>query len=631
MKRMVTSLRTGLIGLVLIALVPATAIVLATGVAAERERDVLLLVGLIGASLLAAWLWTRYAILGPLGAIIEAAQRLTRGELSARSGIEVGGEFGDLACTFDELAATLEVRDAEASNASAELRSTNQTLQAILTSSPLGIIAVDRQGRLLLWTPAAERMFGWRSDEVLGRHMPWVPEEKQEESLDYMRRTGMGERLSGVRLRRRCKDGRSIDLRAFTAPLRRPDGTIYGTMALLEDVTERMALEDQLHRSQKMQAVGRLAGGLAHDFNNLLTVIRGYSELALRKTGAQAPTRAPLVEIQKAALRANTLIRQLLTFSRQPLGEPKTIDLNRTVAETASLLRPLIGETVTLILEPGEDAGTIHADVGQFTQILTNLVVNARDAMPHGGEIRIRTRRLRIGSVRARGVPDLAPGEYCQLSVSDNGKGMDAETMQHVFEPFFSTKDLSEGAGLGLSTVYGIVAQARGDVRVESEVGRGSTFHVYLPRVVPGSELAPGPAPREVPARGSGTLLVVEDEDEVRAVLTETLESAGYTVLQAASADQAVDRCASHAGPIDLLLTDVVMPGQSGPELAGRLIVQRPGMRVLFISGYAPAAADAALQAFPGTGFVAKPFELESLTRKVHELLSAPNQDARAA
>jgi PAS domain S-box-containing protein len=601
----------------------------------DLRKSLAALLLLIAGSLFAAWAWGRRAVLAPLDAIVAAARRMSRGDLSARSGIEsLGGDVGQLARAFDEMAASLEARESEATQATGAMREANQTLQAILTAAPLGVIALDMEGRIMLWTPAAERLFGWRADEVMGRPMPWVPEDKKAESAEFVRRATSGERLTGVSMRRQRKDGRPVELRTFTAPLRRPDGTIYGTVGVMEDVTERKQLEDQLHRSQKMQAVGRLAGGVAHDFNNLLTVIRGYAELALRRREVEGETRASLSEIRKAALRANSLIRQLLTFSRQPLGEPQVLDLNAVVAEMANMLRPLIGEDIRLAVELGEHAGCVQADSGQLAQIIANLVVNARDAMPRGGEIRVRTGRIEVVGTTARSLPQLAPGDYCVLSVSDTGVGMDPETLQHAFEPFFSTKAMWEGTGLGLSTVYAIVTQTGGDIRVESEPGRGTRFVIYLPRAgQAGGRAVPAAESSESVFAGTGTVLVVEDEEAVRGVVCETLLSAGYTVLQARNGREALELSERHGGPIDLLLTDVVMPEMGGAELARRLSGQRPGLRVLFMSGYAPSSFESSQIALENASFIAKPFALESLALRVREALygdrvAAPEAEA---
>jgi two-component system cell cycle sensor histidine kinase/response regulator CckA len=385
--------------------------------------------------------------------------------------------------------------------------------------------------------------------------------------------------------------------------------------------------EAQLRHAQKMEAVGRLAAGVAHDFNNLLTVIIGYAELLQRRFPAEHPAAQDAEEVLGAAQRAASLTRQLLIFSRQQVVEPKVLDLNATVTDMHQMLRRLIGDEVHLLTVPAPDLGRIKADVGQIEQVLVNLVVNAKDAMPQGGKLTIETRNVELDSDYLRDHPLARPGRYVMLAVSDSGCGMDAETKARIFEPFFTTKEVGKGTGLGLSTVHGIVQQSGGHLDVYSELGVGSAFKVYLPRVDEEVETATESAAKQ-PVRGTETLLLVEDETRVRQVVAETLRLNGYTVLEAGEPGEGLSRAHEHKGPLDLLLTDVMMPGMNGRELARGVYRLHPGIKILYISGYTDNAivhqgvlgADAA--------FLQKPFTADALLRKIRELLDGRLREA---
>jgi len=365
--------------------------------------------------------------------------------------------------------------------------------------------------------------------------------------------------------------------------------------------------EEQLRQAQKMEAVGRLAGGIAHDFNNLLTVITSYGDLLLEDLAPDDSRRDDVDQIRKAAEGAAALTRQLLAFSRQQVLEPKVVDLRAVLAGTEKLLRRLIGADVHLAMPLAPDLGAVKADPGQLEQIIINLAVNARDAMPGGGRLTIEAANM---------VVEARPGRYVMLAVSDTGIGMDEQTKARVFEPFFTTKETGKGTGLGLATVYGIVKQAGGFITVDSEPGRGTTFKVYLPRVdEPVAPAIARPAPAE-PRRGTETVLVAEDAPSVRLVTRQVLERYGYTVLEAPTGDIALRLAAKHHGPIHLLLTDVVMPGLSGRQLAGQLSLLRSEMKVLYVSGYADTVE-------PGAAYLQKPFAPEALARRVRDVLDA--------
>jgi nitrogen-specific signal transduction histidine kinase/CheY-like chemotaxis protein len=392
-------------------------------------------------------------------------------------------------------------------------------------------------------------------------------------------------------------------------------------LVLARDTSERTHLEAQLRQAQKMEAVGQLAGGIAHDFNNMLTAITGYSEMLLQDLADQDARRHDVVEIQRAAGRAATLTRQLLAFSRKQVMQPQVIDLNEVVAGAEKLLQRLIGENIALRTALDPALGTVYADPAQVEQVIVNLVVNARDAMPKGGQLLIETQNADLETVDAGDTPPAAPGHYALLAVSDTGVGMDEATRARVFEPFFTTKDPGKGTGLGLSTVYGIIKQSGGTISLYSEPGKGTTVKTYFPRVdATAGSLQPA-AQRTVSPRGSETVLLVEDEAALRAVARRTLERQGYRVLEASDAHAALAIAAAHPHDIDLVLTDVVMPGLSGRELAERLAASHPRVPVLFMSGYTDDSIvqHGVLEA--GIHYLQKPFTPRSLAGKVRDVL----------
>ena len=388
-----------------------------------------------------------------------------------------------------------------------------------------------------------------------------------------------------------------------------------------DDVTEHRRLEEQLRHAQKMEAIGRLAGGVAHDFNNLLTAIIGFSELVLARMRSDDPMRGNLEEIRKAADRATALTRQLLAFGKRQVMRPRVLDVNAVVADLDRLLRRLIGEDVALATRAAPEPALVLADPGQLEQVIVNLVVNARDAMPTGGAVTIETATVDLDEDAATGPSGAKPGPYVRLSVGDTGIGMDAATQAHLFEPFFTTKMSGKGTGLGLSTVYGIVTQSGGHIAVDSEPGRGAVFLIYLPQVLGVAEAVEGARPAAGPLDGSETILIVEDEDGVRALVRHVLAQRGYTMLEASSQCEADRVEAGHRGVIDLLVTDVVMPGVRGPELAKRMLDRRPGLKVLYMSGYSEEMMASGDLAAAGVAFLQKPFTPTELAGKIREVL----------
>ncbi|MBI2678389.1 MAG: PAS domain S-box protein [Candidatus Koribacter versatilis] len=501
------------------------------------------------------------------------------------------------------------------------LKRSEERYRSLFERNMAGVFRSALDGEMLECNEAFAKMFGYERDELLGLPSHVLYPGGAEERAARIREFRSAGQMSNYETTYRRKDGRMVRAIQNVAIVKDESGNDV-TEGTVVDVTERHNLEEQLRQSQKMEAVGRLAGGVAHDFNNLLTVIKGYSELLLDGYGEADPRRAEVEEIRKAADRAGALTRQLLAFSRQQVLAPKTLNLNQVVQSMDALLRRLLGESIELSALLGEGVGQVRADPGQLEQVVMNLAINARDAMPRGGKLTLGTANAEIDELYAREHPTITPGRYVLLAVSDSGVGMDADTQAHIFEPFFTTKEQGKGTGLGLSTVYGIVKQSGGDIWVYSEIGVGTTFKVYLPRVDAPAEAVPG---RAVPVAhregGTETVLVVEDEAGVRALVRKFLERSGYRVLEAASGDQALAMAEKERGKIHLLLTDVVLPRMSGSELSKRLVQARPEMRVLYMSGYTDDAIVHHGVLSAGAAFVQKPFTADSLARKIREIL----------
>ena len=575
----------------------------------------------------------REAVRGAIetGAPFEVDHRIVRPDGSVRSLHGRGGLVSDSAGRPVRLiGAVLDITARK--QAEESLRQANDRLQVIIQSSPLAILSLDAAGVVRLWNPAAERVFGWTAAEVTGQPLPNIPEGSEKEFRELLRRVLQGESVTGVELVRRRKDGAAVTVNLFAAPLHEADGRITGILGLVEDVTGVKRLEQQFLQAQKMEAVGQLAGGVAHDFNNLLTVILGSTELLLEMLPSDHPGRDDAEETRKAALRAADLTRQLLAFSSQQVLAPRILSLNEVVANMDRMLQRSIGDDIELRTALAEHLGAVRADPGQLEQVIVNLAVNARDAMPRGGKLTIETANVALDQSYAQGHTVVVPGAYVMLAVSDTGVGMDAATQARVFEPFFTTKAKGKGTGLGLATAYGIVNQSGGYVWVYSEPGRGSTFKVYLPRVhAPLEQASPDPIVT-ASLRGSETILLVEDQKEVRSLIHKMLEARGYQVLVAASGPEAIRlgtrpdarRPAQQRGRIiDLLVTDVVMPGMTGRDVGLVLTAAHPKMRVLYVSGYTDESIAHHGMLEPGIAFLQKPFTAEALARKVREVLDA--------
>ncbi len=495
-------------------------------------------------------------------------------------------------------------------------------LAAAVEQTADSVVITDPEGKIQYVNPAFERITGYGKQEVLNQNPRLLKSGKTDPAVyrELWKTITRGEVWAG-QLTNRKKDGTLFHEHVTISPVHDKTDRIVNYIAVKQDISDFIQLEDQLRQSQKMEAIGQLAGGVAHDFNNLLTAITGYSSLALQRTNEREPIRGYLEEIKKAGDRAANLTRQLLAFGRKQMLQPVALSLNDVVADLNKMLRRLIGEDVRFTTKFDPALKKIKADAGQIEQVIVNLVVNARDAMPHGGNLTIETSNFEVDGDYASNHVGVRPGSYAMLAVSDTGVGMDDETRARIFEPFFTTKEKGKGTGLGLSTVYGIVKQSGGNIWVYSEPNQGTVFKVYLPQLTNASDPTETATVETPVPRGSETILLVEDEDVVRSLAQEVLEQAGYRVFSVSRGNETLRLFQESAERIDLLLTDVVMPEMSGKELAERLADLRPAMRVLFMSGYTDEAivhhgiVDSDVQ------FIQKPFSPESLAKKIREVL----------
>jgi two-component system, cell cycle sensor histidine kinase and response regulator CckA len=500
-------------------------------------------------------------------------------------------------------------------------RENGEMLRAVIEGSPVAVWAHRFDGGLTIWNPAAERMFGWTAAEVLGRYPPFVPEDRLSESYSIFERALAGAELMNVEARRRKKDGALIDISLSSAPLRDPAGAVTGIVTVAQDVTERRQLEAQNRQLQKMDTLGSLAGGIAHDFNNLLSIITGRSHMLERGLAPDDPVRRHLELINDTAQRASALTQQLLAFSRKQVFSLSVVPLGEIVQGLEPILRRLIGEDIELFITIGTETGWVTADRTQLEQVILNLVVNAREAMPAGGMINLEVAETTT-AMGALAAGAYRSGPQVVLTVSDTGVGMDEATRSRIFEPFFTTKDVGKGTGLGLATVYGIVQQHGGWIALETAPDRGATFRVHFPRAAEPVPAVPAPRPEPAALGGQETILLVEDDGEIRALLREILEDSGYTVLEAALPTKALQIAAK--ARVDLVLSDIVMPQMRGSALAERLTRIQPGLAVLLMSGY-PDDADT-LNGTQKFSVLKKPLAPDGL---LHEVRTALNEAPR--
>jgi two-component system cell cycle sensor histidine kinase/response regulator CckA len=598
---------------------------------AEERRAVFLFAGSLSLSLLLAWLLAR-GIAGPVRALTSDAEAFAAGDFTHRSRVDADGELGTLASTFNRMIDALERRGGQ-------LQESERRYRALFDMLPLPMWVYDVETlHFLAVNQAAIVCYGYSREEFLTRTVLDIrPAEDVSSFLEHAVPDRFIRR-AGEPWRHRTRDGQLLDVEINS------DNLQYGhrraRLVVAIDVTERLRTEralresqEQLRQSQKMEAVGSLAGGIAHDFNNLLTAILGYCDLALDELASDHTASADVAEVRRAALRAAELTHQLLAFSRRQVLKPLIFPLGPAAAQVERILRRLISENIELALVVEPDTPSVCADPTQLEQVMLNLAVNARDAMPRGGHLRIRTGVLALEAPRAMSGMTLAPGRYALLEVTDTGTGIAPEVRDRLFEPFFTTKARGQGTGLGLATVYGVVQQSGGAIDVVSEVGRGTTFTAYFP-VATASELEDGTDEPEEARYGSGriaagpqaataTILLAEDDEAVRAIARETLERVGYRVLSAPNGMDALALADGHDGAIDLLLTDVIMPGMNGRQLADALAQRQPGLRVLFASGYTDNVLMDQGALAPGVRLLDKPFTPAALALKVAEVLAA--------
>ena len=514
------------------------------------------------------------------------------------------------------------IRDlTERKRAEAELRQSEERYRDLVENAHDIIYSHDLEGNYTSINRAGEQITGYTREESLALNISaTVAPEDLSKTREMLRRKIAGEKVTAYEMEIIAKDGHRVAVEANTK-LVYQDGVPVGVQGIARDVTERKQLEEQLRQSQKMEAIGQLAGGVAHDFNNLLTAINGYSSLALQRLEDDHPIKPYIEEVKKAGDRATNLTRQLLAFGRKQILQPLAINLNGVVSDMNKMLRRLIGEDIVFTAKLDAGVGKVMADPGQVEQVLVNLIVNARDAMPRGGNLTIETKNVELDEEYGSKHVGVAPGKYVLLAVSDTGEGMTEEVRHRVFEPFFTTKEKGKGTGLGLSTVYGIVKQSGGNVWIYSEPGRGTTFKVYLPQVESEKRELGEEVVDIAPRGGSETILLVEDEAVVRGLARRILEQAGYSVVEASRGDEALRFCAEHAAELDLLLTDVVMPEMSGKQLADQLKSQYPELKMVFMSGYTDDSIVHHGVLDSGVEFIQKPFTPAALVRKVRDVL----------
>jgi PAS domain S-box-containing protein len=614
---------------------------------AELRQDVAsarLLGALVGSLIFVLGLVIAYAIstlvTRQLTAVSETVQRIAAGDLSLRAADASDVEVAEFVRAFNHMVDTVAAAQHElaginreletrVATRTAEARATSEMLQSLIDVAPEAIIAVDLEWLVTRWNAAATQLFGWTAEEVLGKPLPHLPADATGGFVELREQAEPGHAVSARELVRLRKDGTSVTVLFSAAVLRDRHQSRVGYIAMLTDLTERKSLEEQLRQSQKMEAIGRLAGGVAHDFNNILTVITSSAGFLLdNKPDEQA--RRDLEQIATAAARAASLTRQLLTFSRKQIVNLQLVEVNAVMRQIEPMLRRLLRANIDLRAQLDEESAFVTADPVQLEQVLMNLVVNASDAMPAGGSLRIETRNVVLDEARAREHAHIAPGRFVLISVTDTGVGMDAAITSRIFEPFFTTKDVGQGTGLGLAIAYAVVNQLGGSIEVHSEVGHGTEFRILIPRVhaEPPKVTRLTPVSTAAVVHGRETILLVEDEETVRRVVRRTLERAGYTVLEASDGESGLTVAGAHPTRIDAVVTDLMMPGMNGRAFADAVTAAYPSLKVVFISGYADETVEQGGMNDETHAFVQKPFTGPQLLKVLEELLREPAESA---
>jgi PAS domain S-box-containing protein len=496
-------------------------------------------------------------------------------------------------------------------------------LALIIDSSEDAILSKDLNGMITSWNRGAEHIYGYTPEEVVGKHISLLaPSDRPDEISEILQKIARGESTEHYESVRVTKDGRHLNVSISVSPLRDAAGNIVGASAIVRDVTAQKRTEGQLRQAQKMEAIGRLAGGVAHDFNNILGIINACTEFLRDRIDPASEPSLYVDNIKKAIERGTALTKQLLAFSRTSAIQPRVLDLNERLKDISKLLRPLMGDDVEILIASKSPSAVVEADPGQLDQIVVNLAVNARDAMPRGGKFILETGAVKFDEAFAEQHQAMEAGKYVVLAVSDTGFGMDEATMSRIFEPFFTTKELGKGTGLGLATVYGIVKQSAGHILVYSEPGQGTTFKIYLPSADHKIGIGATPEPEAVSQKRQGTtILLVEDDEIMRGLTRQLLQEHGYTVVEADDGKSAFEWVQSHPGPIDLLLTDVVMRRMSGPELVERLHASHPTLKVVFMSGYTGELIAQREVLKRGITLLEKPFSRTALLNTIHTTL----------
>lgn len=599
---------------------------------------------LIGVLILAIGLAISYAISAlvtrPLTAVSQTVKRIAEGDLTLRAVGTHDTEVAEFVQAFNhmvdsvasaqrELAAINQELEGRVERRTVEARATSEMLQSLINVAPQAMIAVDLDWRVTRWNAAAEHLFGWTADEVLGKPLPYLPKDGHSGFGELKSQVEQGHNVAAREVVRIRKDGSAVSVLFSAAVLRDQHQRPVGYIGLLADLTERKSLEEQLRQSQKMEAIGRLAGGVAHDFNNILTVVTASTGFLLEGKPNERDRR-DLEQIAAAAARAAALTRQLLTFSRKQIVNLRLIEVNGVVSQIEPMLRRLLRANIEFKTILTDDSGFVTADPVQLEQVIMNLVVNASDAMPDGGALTIETRVVDLDDAYSREHIDIVPGSYVLITVSDTGVGMDSATTARIFEPFFTSKESGKGTGLGLAIAYAVVTQLGGNIDVHSEPGRGTVFRILLPRASAAFRRDSPVMPltnASVQSASHETVLVVEDEEGVRRVVRRTLEQAGYTVLEASDGESGLTAVGEYADQIDVVVTDLMMPGMNGRKFADAVAAVHPGLKVVFISGYADETVNQSGLVDDTHAFLQKPFTGAQLLKVIWEFL----QDAETA